>query len=95
MDFRGKQNHYVSVQNSDLTGDRFSFGSLWNPEYAESLEIAFSNEKNHTPQATYVFEHEDILNMQEFVKKNGVCKEKSEDAQVRFYRQFMEPKMQK
>lgn len=87
------EKYYHAMENAG----GLSENSVWltNPEYAESLEIAFSNEKNHTPQATYVFEHENILNMQEFVKKNGVCKEKSEDAQVRFYRQFMEPKMQK
>lgn len=74
-----------------------SENSVWitNPEYKEQLEIAFSNEKNATPQETYVFQHEDILNMQEFIKENGVCNEKSEDAKVRFYQQFMAPNIQK
>ena len=79
------------------SGGGLAEDSVWYTDlnYKEQIERAFANEKNNTPQEIYVFEHEDILKMQEFMDENGVCNEKSEDAKTQFYKQFMEPNLQK
>ena len=70
--------------------------SLWkaDPEYAAELQQAFSNLQSDTPVASYKFDHNTILEMQEFVKNNGVGNSKSEDALSRFYNQFLVPNRQ-
>ena len=79
------------------SGGGLAEDSVWYTDlnYKEQIERAFANEKNNTPQEIYVFEHEDILKMQEFMDENGICDEKSEDAKMQFYKQFMKPNVQK
>ena len=70
--------------------------SLWkaDPEYAAELQQAFSSLQSDTPVASYKFDHDTILKMQEFVKNNGVGNSKSDDALSRFYNQFLVPNRQ-
>ena len=70
--------------------------SLWmtDPEYAAELQQAFRNLQSDTPVASYKFDHDTILEMQEFVKNNGVGNSKSDDALSRFYNQFLVPNRQ-
>ena len=70
--------------------------SLWvtDPEYVAELQQAFSNLQSDTPVASYKFDHDTILEMQEYVKNNGVGNSKSEDALSRFYNQFLVPNRQ-
>lgn len=70
--------------------------SLWmtEPEYAAELQQAFNSLQSDTPVASYRFDHDTILEMQEFVKNNGVGNSKSDDALSRFYNQFLVPNRQ-
>lgn len=67
--------------------------SIWktDSEYVKTIKEAFENAKNDTPEEVYHFTHEDILEMKEFVRENGIGNTKSEDALSRFYEQFCEP----
>lgn len=67
--------------------------SVWktDPDYAAVLKRAFDNLKNDAPEMQFVFTHEDILEMKEFVRVNGTGKTKYEDALERFYDQFLAP----
>lgn len=67
--------------------------SIWktDPEYAAVLQQAFDNLKNDTPEETYYFTHEEILEMKQFIDENGFGNTQSVDALNRFYGQFMAP----
>lgn len=67
--------------------------SIWktDPEYAAVLQQAFDNLKNDTPEETYYFTHEEILEMKQFIDANGFGNTQSVDALNRFYDQFMAP----
>lgn len=79
--------------NTSEDAGGLSEDSLWEtaPDYVETINLAFQNEKNDTPEETYTFSHEDIQNMQEFIEENGMENAQSEDALMRFYNQFMAP----
>lgn len=70
--------------------------SIWktDADYAAALQEAFSNLNKNTPQERYVFTHETILEMKQFIEENGFANTKSEDALARFYYRFMEPNEQ-
>ena len=70
--------------------------SIWktDTDYAAALQEAFSNLNNNTPEERYVFTHETILEMKQFIEENGFANTKSEDALARFYYRFMEPNEQ-
>ncbi len=70
--------------------------SIWktDPEYAAVLQQAFDNLKNDTPEETYYFTHEEILEMKQFIDENGFGNTQSEDALNRFYDQFMAPNLE-
>lgn len=61
--------------------------SIWktDADYAAALQEAFSNLNKNTPQERYVFTHETILEMKQFIEENGFANTKSEDALARFY----------
>ena len=65
--------------------------SLWrtDAEYNSILRSALENLENDTSEKTYHFTHEDILNMKQFIKDNGVGNSRSADALTRFYEMFM------
>lgn len=65
--------------------------SLWktDSEYVATLQGIFSSLRNDTPQATYYFTHEDILEMKQFVEAYGAENSQSEDALRLFYNRFM------
>lgn len=70
--------------------------SLWKiePDYVEVIREAFCNEENGTPEETYVFTHEDVQKMQEFIEENGIGNTQSDHALTQFYEQFMAPNKQ-
>ena len=46
--------------------------------------------KNDTPEETYYFSHETILEMKAFIMEHGFSDWKEPDALQKFYEQFME-----
>ena len=67
--------------------------SIWktDPEYAETLQDAFDNLKNNTPEETYYFSHETILEMKQYIEEHGFGNSKEPDALRNFYDKFMAP----
>lgn len=80
--------YYQPYENGGLEDD-----SVWkaDPEYAAALERAFENLRNDTPEETYYFTHETILEMKKFVEEHGHGNIKEEDALTEFYNRFMAP----
>lgn len=64
--------------------------SIWlvDVEYRKSIENAFDNIKNSTPEALYEFSHGEILEMKEFVKLKGIGNTKEDSALQQFYNKF-------
>ena len=77
-----------AYENGGLRDD-----SVWkaDPEYRAVLEEAFSNVRNNTPEETYSFTHETVLDMKEFINENGFWNTESGDALLRFYNRFLVP----
>lgn len=67
--------------------------SIWltDPEYAATLQTAFTNSRNGTAEEVYEFSHADILAMKQFIDAYGVGNTRSDDALTRFYNLFMAP----
>lgn len=67
--------------------------SIWkmNSEYAAAILESFCNMKNHTPEQTYYFTREVVLEMQMFIMENGLGNVKNDDALQVFYEKFMVP----
>ena len=79
--------------NADYEHGGLADNSIWktNPEYRTVLQKTFDNLKNDTPEETYYFSHETILEMKAFIKEHGFSDWKEPDALQKFYEQFMEP----
>lgn len=77
--------------NQPYENGGFEDNSIWKtePEYKEKIGRAFKNLENDTPEKSYTFTHEDVLEMKKFVERNGIGNSQSEDALSRFYEQFM------
>ena len=84
--FINKKYFNKTALNGGLADD-----SLWrtDAEYNSILRSALENLENDTSEKTYHFTHEDILNMKQFIKDNGVGNSRSADALTRFYETFM------
>ncbi len=84
--FINKKYFNKTALNGGLADD-----SLWrtDAEYNSILRSALENLENDTSEKTYHFTHEDILNMKQFIRDNGVGNSRSEDALTRFYETFM------
>ena len=82
-------NEYYYNQSYEYGG--LEDNSLWktDSEYVATLQGIFSSLRNDTPQATYYFTHEDILEMKQFVEAYGAENSQSEDALRLFYNRFM------
>lgn len=67
--------------------------SIWktNPEYRRTLQEAFDNLKNDTPEYEFCFTHETVLEMKQFIEEHGIGNSKEPDALTKFYEQFMTP----
>ena len=67
--------------------------SIWktNPEYRVSLEEAFENLKNDTPETKYYFTHETILEIKEYIREHGIENSQEQDTLQEFYERFLEP----
>lgn len=67
--------------------------SVWkvDPEYRAVLEEAFANLRNDTPEETYYFTHETVLEMKAFINENGFGDTESADGLLRFYNRFLAP----
>lgn len=67
--------------------------SIWktDPEYVETIQEAFDNLNNDTPQESYYFTHETILEMKEYIAEHGFGNSKEPDALANFYERFMIP----
>ena len=65
--------------------------SIWttDPEYHEELKKALLNQENDTPEQTYQFSHEDILEMKEYIDRNGYENFDQENVWKGFYNQFL------
>ncbi len=65
--------------------------SVWLLEtsYKQAIMSAFENEKNHMPEAEYDFTHNEILEMKEFVKINGIGNTKRIDGLMGFWERFL------
>lgn len=79
--------------NADYEHGGLADNSIWktDPEYRTALQKTFDNLKNDTPEETYYFSHETILEMKAFIKEHGFSDWKEPDALQKFYEQFMEP----
>ena len=66
-------------------------GSLWktNAAYRDALLTAFENLNRQTPQISYHFSHETILQMKQFIAEHGVADAKEAGASMEFYNRFM------
>lgn len=84
--FINKKYFNKTALNGGLADD-----SLWrtDAEYNSILRSALENLENDASEKTYHFTHEDILNMKQFIKDNGVGNSRSADALTRFYETFM------
>ena len=84
--FINKKYFNKTALNGGLADD-----SLWrtDAEYNSILRSALENLENDTSEKTYHFTHEDILNMKQFIKDNGVGNSRSADALTRFYETYM------
>lgn len=84
--FINKKYFNKTALNGGLADD-----SLWrtDAEYNSILRSALENLENDTSEKTYHFTHEDILNMKQFIRDNGVGNSRSADALTRFYETFM------
>lgn len=84
--FINKKYFNKTALNGGLADD-----SLWrtDAEYNSILRSALENMENDTSEKTYHFTHEDILNMKQFIRDNGVGNSRSADALTRFYETFM------
>ncbi len=84
--FINKKYFNKTALNGGLADD-----SLWrtDAEYNSILRSALENLENDTSEKTYHFTHEDILNMKQFIKDNGVGNSRSADTLTRFYQTFM------
>ena len=84
--FINKEYFNKTALNGGLADD-----SLWrtDAEYNSILRSALENLENDTSEKTYHFTHEDILNMKQFIRDNGVGNSRSADALTRFYETFM------
>ena len=67
--------------------------SIWktDPEYVAVLQDTFDNLKNNTPEETYYFSHETILEMKKYIEEHGFGNSKEPDALRNFYDRFMAP----
>lgn len=65
--------------------------SLWktNVAYRDALLTAFENLNGQTPQMSYYFSHEDIMEMKRFVEEHGVADTKEARASMEFYNRFL------
>ena len=70
--------------------------SIWktDAEYVAAIQEAFSNLNNDTPEESYYFTHETVLEMKQFIEENGFGNLQSADALTRFYNEFMAPNKQ-
>lgn len=68
--------------------------SVWitDLEYVAVILKAFENVANDTPVQSYMFSHEEILQMKDYVETRGVGNSKETDALQQFYSIFMESK---
>lgn len=68
--------------------------SVWllDAEYRQVLMKAFENIENNTPEDEYEFTHKEILEMKEYVKRNGVGNTKSLDGLEKFWEKFLKNK---
>lgn len=68
--------------------------SVWllDAEYRQVLMKAFENIKNNTPEDEYEFTHKEILEMKEYVKRNGIGNTKSLDGLEKFWEKFLKNK---
>ena len=57
-------------------------------DYKDSIMGAFSNLKNNTPQETWVFQGDVVLDVKDYIKANGFAKRKSPTALSNFYDTF-------
>ncbi|MEG1946737.1 MAG: hypothetical protein RR139_06545, partial [Lachnospiraceae bacterium] len=66
--------------------------SIWrtDPEHKALLERTLKNLKNNTPEQTFFFTHEDILEMQEYIKVHGFGNTKEPDGLENFYDKFLQ-----
>lgn len=57
--------------------------------YVAAITKSFDNLNNNTPEQTYHFTHEQVLEMKQFIRDNGIGNTQSPEALSRFYDQFM------
>ena len=67
--------------------------SIWmtDPDYHSALQKAFDNLKNDTPEDEFLFPHETILEMKQYVQDHGIGNSKEPGALTEFYNRFMAP----
>lgn len=77
--------------NSSYENGGLEDNSIWknNPEYKSVLQSAFDHLKNGTPERTYTFTHQQILEMKEFIRENGIGNTETPDGLQKFYDKFM------
>lgn len=70
--------------------------SIWkvNEEYRNTLLEGFDNIDNDTPIRTYIFSHEVIEAMKEYIEVHGIGNTREWNALQNFYLRFMEPNLQ-
>ena len=64
--------------------------SIWrtDEEYRKTMLENFDNLENNTPEQRWNFTHEQVLEVQDYIKTNGFGKTKSDDSLKNFYDKF-------
>ena len=88
--FINEKYYNETYENGGLEAD-----SIWktDPEFVAVIQEAFDNFKNDTPIMSFSFTYEEILEMKEFIRVNGIGNSKNPDALQQFYDRFMVPNM--
>lgn len=71
--------------------------SVWltEPEYVAVIQDTFENIRNDTPEETYYFTHEELLQMKDYLDAHGIYNTREEGALENFYQQFVLPNLEK
>ena len=67
--------------------------SVWktDPEHVESITNAFDNLRNDTPEMSFYLTHEDVLEIQEYVREHGLGNSEEADALSNFWDEILGP----
>ena len=86
--FINEKYYNETYENGGLEDD-----SVWktDPEFVAIIQEAFDNLRNDTPISSFLFTFEEIMEMKEFIRINGIGNSQNKEALQQFYDKFMVP----